>query len=399
MDARSRSKKIIVVGGGVLGVSTAAHLAESRASVTLVTEAGLGSGASGRSLSWLNSAAKRSQPYHLLRMLGIDRYHTLYARQPRASWLRFDGALSWGGPEGAGQVRALHEHQQSIGYDSVWVTADELPAIAPGVDPAALPSDGATFNPGEGWVDLPSLVAHLASRLTLAGGVLVEHAGRVEVVTKGGRVVGVRGADGALHAADAVLLATGASVPRMLAEFGQHVGDRTPIAALARTEPMSLPLALTLNTPMASLRPTPDGRLVVDSGWVEEHVVQQGDGAYRVPDGVVRELLHHASAVLDGHPELQLASLHVGPKPIPGDGEPVLGAVDAVDGLYAAFTHSGATLGLIVGELLAREMLSGRPHPLLAPFNAARFTRAASAEGRRCEGEASIAGQIAMNQG
>jgi glycine/D-amino acid oxidase-like deaminating enzyme len=38
-----------------------------------------------------------------------------------------------------------------------------------------------------------------------------------------------------------------------------------------------------------------------------------------------------------------------------------------------AFTHSGATLGLVAGELLAGEVLTGRPNPLLEPFRPARF--------------------------
>ncbi|HAI05862.1 MAG TPA: D-amino-acid oxidase, partial [Pantoea sp.] len=87
--------KVVVLGGGVLGVSTALELAKRGAAVTLVTEAALCSGASGRSLSWLNSAGERSKPYHALRMAGIDRYRTLFARHPTLDWLRFDGGICW----------------------------------------------------------------------------------------------------------------------------------------------------------------------------------------------------------------------------------------------------------------------------------------------------------------
>ena len=45
-----------VVGGGVLGVSTATQLVRAGADVVLMTEGELTSNASGRSLSWLNSA-------------------------------------------------------------------------------------------------------------------------------------------------------------------------------------------------------------------------------------------------------------------------------------------------------------------------------------------------------
>ncbi|HEX9228669.1 MAG TPA: D-amino-acid oxidase, partial [Arthrobacter sp.] len=55
-------------------------------------------------------------------------------------------------------------------------------------------------------------------------------------------------------------------------------------------------------------------------------------------------------------------------------GEPVLGELGQVPGCFVAFTHSGATLGLIAGELLAGEILTGAKHPLLATFRPGRFS-------------------------
>ncbi|TJW23376.1 MAG: D-amino-acid oxidase, partial [Mesorhizobium sp.] len=77
------------------------------------------------------------------------------------------------------------------------------------------------------------------------------------------------------------------------------------------------------------VRPTPDGALVLDSAWSEEEVVVNPDGTCTVRDETVQGLLDEASTVLEGNPRLQLAGYGVGPKPIPGDGEPVLGAVEA----------------------------------------------------------------------
>ena len=62
------TKHVAIIGGGILGVSTAVHLLREGASVTLLTERGLASEATGRSLSWLNSAGERSTPYHQLRL-------------------------------------------------------------------------------------------------------------------------------------------------------------------------------------------------------------------------------------------------------------------------------------------------------------------------------------------
>ena len=63
----------------------------------------------------------------------------------------------------------------------------------------------------------------------------------------------------------------------------------------------------------------------------------------------------------------------VGRKPIPGDGDPVFGELQAIPGYFVAFSHSGATLGLIAGELLAYEIVRGAAHPMLAEFNLRRF--------------------------
>ena len=79
--------------------------------------------------------------------------------------------------------------------------------------------------------------------------------------------------------------------------------------------------------------------------------------------------------MLAGHATLTAAGYGIGTKPIPGDGEPVLGPLGDIAGVSVAFTHSGATLGLVVGELLAWEVVTGRRHPLLAPFSAAPFDR------------------------
>src|SRR4051794_39774065 len=357
--------RVVVIGGGVLGASTAACLAAGGAEVSLLTEGGLVSGASGRSLSWLNSAAPYPAEYHRLRMLGLERYREFAGRTDSTATIRFDGGLCWG--DG---VRDSFVHQQQIGYPAEWITpAHEVP----GVDASAIPAEGALFNPDEGWVDLPSLVGQLARDLTAAGGELRTDAGRCEVVVERGRVTGVRTGHDADLPADVVVLATGAAVPGALAALGVHVPDATTNALLVRTPPLQHGLRAVLNTPRVAVRPAPDGGLVLDAGWSEEEVVARDDGSFEVRVSTVEGLLREASGVLAGRPELTAASCGVGRKPIPGDGHPVLGEVADVPGLFVAFTHSGATLGLVAGELLAGEVLRGRPDPLLEAFRPARF--------------------------
>ena len=151
---KSSSVRVAVVGGGIIGVSSAVQLARLGAQVTLVTDGELANEASGRSLAWLNSARFRSTEYHRLRLIGIDRYRTLATRYPAAQWLRFDGGLTWDADVEANNIADVFAHELSIGYDAQRLAPDEVASVTPGVDPRAIPHQGAIFNPGEGWVDL-----------------------------------------------------------------------------------------------------------------------------------------------------------------------------------------------------------------------------------------------------
>jgi glycine/D-amino acid oxidase-like deaminating enzyme len=369
----SSSIKVAVIGGGVIGASTAQQLARAGADVILLTENVLSSGASGRSLSWLNAAGMWREPYHRLRMAGIDRYRTLSAQQPGLRWLRFTGGLAWY-PDGKDEeLRRRHDHEVAHGYDSHLLKPEDVSVHTPGVNAAAIPATGAIWNPGEGWVDLPSLVQFLIKDFQGRGGRLVTDAGRCAVRTHAGSVAGVVTGGGELFGADAAVLATGAAVPRMLADLGVTVPDATAIAFLVRSRPVPHPVQAVLNTPRVSMRPTPDGGLAIDSDWTNAYITRASDGSDQVPPAIIESLLAEASQVLEGKPDLKAASYGIGTKPIPGDGESVLGRVDQVNGLYVAFTHSGATLGLIAGELLAYEIVAAASHPMLAEFNVRRF--------------------------
>jgi glycine/D-amino acid oxidase-like deaminating enzyme len=373
VNSPSSSLRVTVIGGGILGVSSAVQLARLGAQVTLVTEGELGNEASGRSLAWLNSARFHSAEYHRLRMIGIDRYRTLAARYPAAPWLRFDGGLTWDADDATNKIGEALAHEQSIGYDAQLLAPDQVAAVTPGVDPRAITRQGAIFNPGEGWVDLPSLIGVLLDEFATRGGEIIAQAGRASVEVRGGRVTGVSTTAGKRFEADAVLVAAGAAVPKIVEEVGYTIPDATPIALLVRSKPLKLALRAVLNTPRVAVRPTPDGAIVFDSAWSEEEVIRRSDGTYEVKNSTIQQLMDEASAVLAGNPKIELDSYGVGPKPVPKDGEPVLGGLDGIAGYYVAFTHSGATMGLITGELLAREIVTGEVSPLLATFRPGRF--------------------------
>jgi glycine/D-amino acid oxidase-like deaminating enzyme len=360
-------------GGGILGVSTAVHLLREGASVTLLTERGLASEATGRSLSWLNSAGERSMPYHQLRLAGVDRYRTLFAADPSREWLQFGGGLMWNAAGQREVTEARHAYEKSVGYDSKLLAPDEIAALTPGIDAGAVP-ENAIFNPGEGWVSLPDLVEFLMEEFHSRGGRLVLNTGKASVVLDGGRAVGVETEAGETYDADSVLVACGAATPAVVAPLGVEIPNGSPVSMLVVTKPVAHDVRAVMNTPRAAVRPNPGSTFALDHDWYEGRITEHADGTFSIPDDVVQELADEASKLIAGNPDLKPASWKIGYKPIPGDGEPVFGELGQVPGCFVAFTHSGATLGLIAGELLAGEILTGNRHPMLATFRPGRFS-------------------------
>ncbi|MHA7218558.1 NAD(P)/FAD-dependent oxidoreductase [Arthrobacter sp. MDT1-48-3] len=372
MSTAGNTRHVAVLGGGILGVSTAVHLLREGASVVLVTEAELASGASGRSLSWLNSAGERATPYHQLRMCGIDRYRTLFASDPSRDWLRFDGGLHWADTGSDQDTVARHEYERAHGYDSVLVSPGTVDDHTPGVSRDVL-GPVAIFNPGEGWVSLPHLIGFLMEEFTARGGELVTDAGTARVRVGNGRATGIDTDGAGSFPADAVVVACGPQTPAVVAELGVRIPDASPMSMLVTTAPVDHAVRAVLNTPRAAVRPNPGNTLALDHDWYEESITQDADGTYSIPEAVVHELADEAAGLLEGRPQLSAASWTIGRKPIPGDGEPVVGELGSVPGCFVAFTHSGATLGLITGELLAGEIMTGRKHPMLESFRPGRF--------------------------
>jgi glycine/D-amino acid oxidase-like deaminating enzyme len=62
-------------------------------------------------------------------------------------------------------------------------------------------------------------------------------------------------------------------------------------------------------------------------------------------------------------------------RPMPADGFTLAGPVAERPGLYLVVTHSGVTLGPLLGELAAGEITTGEGSPLLDQFRPARLVR------------------------
>lgn len=364
----------IVVGGGIVGSAIAARLADRGAKVTIVDHVGGEEPASVRTLGWVNDAAPTLPEYSTLRILGKTRLLQEQGRSPR-QWYGYAGRLGWadhGGrqplptaaveesiPEEAARLAAL-------GEDVYLVSPEESARIEPALDPSGI-NGPVLYNAGESWVDLPGLIGVLRERVVARGGG-VEPRRVTELITEHDRVVGVRVAGGESIAADSVVVAAGADTPGLLATAGIDLPADTNIGVTVITEPLARPPRSLLRAPYAGARPDPEGRLVIVAGSLADRLDQRS-----VPAEAINEVLAHLSGFLVGHPALRVQKILVGRRPIPGGGFPVVGPLVTRAGLSVAFTHSGATIGLLIGQLLADELVGDIPSALLARFRPDRF--------------------------
>ncbi|MFE7119125.1 NAD(P)/FAD-dependent oxidoreductase, partial [Streptomyces sp. NPDC057654] len=188
--------------------------------------------------------------------------------------------------------------------------------------------------------------------------------------------------DGTEDTVDLVVTATGRWSARTAALAGVSLpmADTTEpgsatVGLLGYTSPTAARLDMVLTTPRVNVRPDGGGRLVVQGLDLDA----DADPAAPLPvDGPhAAQLLDRLADLLHSTQGARLDSLRVGRRAIPADGLTVAGRLRPDGRVYALATHSGITLGPLLGRLAARELLDGERDPLLAGFAPDRLTRAA----------------------
>jgi glycine/D-amino acid oxidase-like deaminating enzyme len=184
-----------------------------------------------------------------------------------------------------------------------------------------------------------------------------------------GEGVTLRLEDGEVHA-DAVVNATGAEATSVAEMVGRELPLDVFPGLLVRVAVPGEPLRHLMHTPLINVRPDGPGYILMHHDSVDERLTDDFAGT---EDPLCAELLERAQLVLPALGEVEVVEARFGMRPVPADGHSCVGALSEIPGYYEAVTHSGVTLGPLIGRLLAREILTGEIDPLIAPFRADRF--------------------------
>lgn len=367
-------ERIVVVGAGLYGAAVAAALSRRGARVSVVDIGAPGGGTSGRTFSWTNSCGKQPRTYHDLNVAGMAAHRRLAAEVSGADWYHETGNLEWGADADArDELRRKVAGVRAYGYAACWLDRAATLRLEPDLNPAELPDDGIAYFPHEGWLEPVRLVAHLLARAVTAGAEVIRGDGVTAVEVTGGGVRAVRLASGRRLAAHAVVNCAGPAAARVAELAGLTLPMRNTRGVLVYTAPVAVSVARVVHAPRVHLRPDGGGRLLLHSF--------DGDGGVRVGDGGeihvdpagVDRVVAAGRALYPGIGDTAVESVRVGERPIPGDGLPVLGRAAGLPNFHFAVSHSGATLCLHAGDLVAAEVLGGDHGDVLGPYRHDRF--------------------------
>ena len=362
--------KAIVIGAGILGASTAYHLARAGAGVTLVDRADDGRAtAAGAGIVCPWGSAVEDPAYYAL-LAGGARY---YARL--VEMLAEDGESDLGyakvgglyvpgsGPElDATERRARARATEAPEAGSI----ERLSAAdARKLFPPLRPDQPGLFVSGGARVDGRRVAAAMQRAAAKHGARLVT--GSAELIMRGGLAAGVT-VDGEAIEADAVVVAAGAWAPKILEPAGVRLGvapQRGQIIHLRSpgTETGHWPILMPLSSHY--LLAFEDSRVVVGASR------ETGSGFdYRLTAAGVAEVLNAALDVAPGLASWTLHEIRIGFRPLADDLRPKLGRAPGVDNLVIGngLGPSGLSMGPFSGAMLADLTLGKAPVIDLTPY-------------------------------
>lgn len=367
---------VVVIGGGIMGASTAYHLAKRGCANVAVLESaemfGLGS-------TGLNAGGVRYQFATAVNVelskLSFQMMERFADEMDQQIALRQCGYLFLLDRESdLEQFRRNVALQNTLGVPSRVIDVDEIARLAPEVRLDGI--IGGTWCPLDGLVDPNGLLQGYVTQARRLGAKLYTDAAVTGIETSGGRITAVTTKNGRIETSKVVVAAGAWS-----GLIGEMAGVEIPI------EPIKRQIAVTAEMP--NLRP--DFPFVIDfSRSLYFHREGRGiltgkSNADQAPgfDTTVDEdwRLRHIEEAIERLPLLgdaEISAEWAGLYEVTPDDQPILGKLPQLEGLYACAGFSGHGLmhGPAAGLLLAEELLDGHAHTI--DIDSLRYSRFAA---------------------
>lgn len=370
----SRSPDVAVIGGGIIGCSAAAILAERGATVVLFEATAIGAGASGRNLGAIQhpfdpvlAPLYRASLEHYRRLALSDEAFAIPDQPVGVLMLNRDADAS------RRQVELL---SAIADLDVEFMDADSVAAAEPSLLPGFAACRLAT-----GYPIPPASATAAFSRLAAQRGAELRVGAAAEPWIEDGTLRGVALADGTHHVAGTVLIAAGPWSPPLVDPAGAwrpitrtwgvtvrlDLGDAAPHHVIEEDEvdAVNRPLVAAARAAEGAPEAHPPTLFTVASA-----VGISTLGSTFLPDEpdparIAQLLIERGSRYLPAIGSAPVREVHACARPQSADSRPFIGPVTGTEGLYVCAGHGpwGISTGPGSATLVADAILSGGAVP------------------------------------
>ena len=358
---------VAVIGVGIVGASAVYALARAGARVVALDAGAPGAGTSRTSFAWVNSVRKEPEAYHRLNAEGMAAHRALARELGADGGYHEGGSLEWSdNGDAEKELRTRVARLALRGYSATLISRHEAQDLEPEL---GIPDHvkEVAFYEAEGWLDAPRAIG----RLLAESGAAVRQGARVRSLRRrNDRVEALVLDDGEIEA-ESVLVCVGPGAQAFLAASGVAIPVGRVPGLLAVTSRPPQALGRVVHAPGIHLRPDASGGLLLGATDVDGLITE--GSSRETAFTVAAQLLERAARVFPPAKDTRLVDARIGVRPMPGDGVTIAGRVPGFANAWMLVTHSGVTLGPLLGRLIADEIVGGTPSAVLAPFRPDRF--------------------------
>jgi len=364
---------ILIVGGGLHGLSAALHLARAGRRVRVLEARQVGAQASGYSAGGVRTLGRHPAEVPLA-LEAIERWHTIADLVGEDCGFRPVGQVRVAETEAElASLAARVERLRAAGWTHEELAdADTVRRLLPAVAPHVV---GGIVARRDGFAS-PLRTTRAFGRAAEAAGAVVIEGARVAAVERQAGLWRLRTQGGETHAAPLLLNAAGAWGGRIARAAGEPIPFGFNAFQMLLTEalpPLLTPVVGAAGRPL-SFKQSDSGHVMIGGGHKGQADLDTGAIRLDVP-----RLAYSARTALDLFPALQGARIvhaWAGIEGVTPDELPVIGRSAVADGLVHAFGFSGHGFALapVIGARVAGLLLDGPEAHDLTAFAPARFT-------------------------
>jgi sarcosine oxidase, subunit beta len=372
---RKSSYDVVIIGGGVHGLSIAYELAKQGVRrVAVLEKAYIGAGGSGRNTAIIRSnyrtpegVAFYDESVRIYERLGIELgFNVLFSQHGHLTLAHTDSAVAG--------LRVRAEVNQLEGVDSVVIDRTEIRRLAPALDLSdrpRYPIQAALYHPPGGIIRHDAVVWGYARRAAEMGVDIHQGIEVTGIDLAEGRIAGVRTNEGTIRSGTVVNATAG-----WASTIAEMAGVRLPIVTHPLQALVTEPLKPFLNPVIVSatlhvyVSQTDRGELVIGA-----EIDPYASYSHRSTLDFMETSAAHILELLPSVAHVRVLRQWAGICDMTPDFSPIIGPVPDVPGfiLDVGWGTYGFKAGPVAGRRVAELIATGRIPRILAPFSIERF--------------------------